>query len=310
MALLSTSIEPNPIAQAEQRRLQHGAVYTRLPVLRYALLLAVIFNLLLFLCVALQETAAGLMAISTLEFSRVLKDIVDADALLTGSLLFIVQAVAVAQGLQVASSTIAREKEGHTWEMLLLTGIDARRIVRGKWSAALAAVSSVRRPLILWRMAVVTLLCAVLLQQESLPSPQFLTVVFAPVMLLMYGWIGVGIATALGLLASVVMARAGSAYRMGMALHLLYLFASLGIFFALASSWAHVPATLSLSLLAPFDAGISSILSLLNRYIEPATVGPLIIVSTLYALLCVGIIIGLLRLAERLLVAQRAIPPP
>jgi ABC-type Na+ efflux pump permease subunit len=257
----------------------------------------------------LQESIAGLMGISTLDFHRRLAEIIDRDTLVTGSLLFILQAVAVAQALQIASSTIAHEKEGRTWEMVLLTGIDAHRIVRGKWSAALATVWSVQRPLLVWRAALITLLCAVLLQQESLPSPQFLTAFFAPIMLLVYGWLGIAIAAALGLLASVVMVNEGRAYRAGMVFHLLYLFASLGIVLVLASSWAHIPATLSLSFLAPFDAGISSILSLLNRYIEPTTVGPLIIVSTLYAVLCVGMIIGLLRLAERLLIAQRAIPP-
>ena len=37
--------------------------------------------------------------------------------------------------LQLSANSIAREKEAQTWELLILSGIDARRIVRGKWWA-------------------------------------------------------------------------------------------------------------------------------------------------------------------------------
>ncbi len=37
--------------------------------------------------------------------------------------------------ISLAANSIAREKEGQTWEMLVLTGINARQIVRGKWWA-------------------------------------------------------------------------------------------------------------------------------------------------------------------------------
>lgn len=37
--------------------------------------------------------------------------------------------------LSLGANSIAREKQGQTWDMLVLTGIDARQIVRGKWAA-------------------------------------------------------------------------------------------------------------------------------------------------------------------------------
>lgn len=37
--------------------------------------------------------------------------------------------------LALAANSISREKQAQTWEMLVLTGIDARQIVRGKWWA-------------------------------------------------------------------------------------------------------------------------------------------------------------------------------
>jgi len=41
------------------------------------------------------------------------------------------------QTISLAANSIAREKESQTWDMLVLTGIDARQIVRGKWSATI-----------------------------------------------------------------------------------------------------------------------------------------------------------------------------
>lgn len=40
------------------------------------------------------------------------------------------------QTISLTANSISREKEAQTWDMLVLTGIDARQIVRGKWWAA------------------------------------------------------------------------------------------------------------------------------------------------------------------------------
>ncbi|MCA0454105.1 MAG: hypothetical protein LCI00_09050 [Chloroflexi bacterium] len=39
------------------------------------------------------------------------------------------------QTTSLAANSIAREKEAQTWDLLVLTGVDARQIVRGKWWA-------------------------------------------------------------------------------------------------------------------------------------------------------------------------------
>jgi hypothetical protein len=39
------------------------------------------------------------------------------------------------QTLTLATNSIARERQTNNWEMLILTGMDARKIVRGKWWA-------------------------------------------------------------------------------------------------------------------------------------------------------------------------------
>jgi hypothetical protein len=53
--------------------------------------------------------------------------------------------------LSLAGNTVSREKRGGTWENLLLTGMDARRLVLGKWWAVICTV---------WReYALLALLC-------------------------------------------------------------------------------------------------------------------------------------------------------
>ncbi len=39
--------------------------------------------------------------------------------------------------ISLAANSISREREGQTWEMLVLTGVNARQIVRGKWWATI-----------------------------------------------------------------------------------------------------------------------------------------------------------------------------
>jgi hypothetical protein len=43
--------------------------------------------------------------------------------------------VLMIQTLSFAANSIARERQNNTWDMLVLTGVDARQIVRGKWWA-------------------------------------------------------------------------------------------------------------------------------------------------------------------------------
>jgi hypothetical protein len=61
----------------------------------------------------------------------------------------------------LSASSILREKQGKTWDTLLLTGVDARQLVRGKWWATLvtlwkdyALVWLLRLGMIVWLMGV------------------------------------------------------------------------------------------------------------------------------------------------------------
>ncbi|MBL8154313.1 MAG: hypothetical protein JNM70_09030 [Anaerolineae bacterium] len=59
--------------------------------------------------------------------------------------------------LSLAANSIAREKQAQTWDMLVLTSMDARQIVRGKWAAvirrqlpAYLALSALRIGAMVW----------------------------------------------------------------------------------------------------------------------------------------------------------------
>ncbi|MBI5668127.1 MAG: hypothetical protein HZC41_08965 [Chloroflexi bacterium] len=61
------------------------------------------------------------------------------------------------RALALAANSIARERQGQTWDMLVLTGIDARQIVLGKWWATVrqlwrqyALLAVLRAGVIVW----------------------------------------------------------------------------------------------------------------------------------------------------------------
>lgn len=76
--------------------------------------------------------------------------------------------------MALAANSIQREKQNHTWETLLLTGVDARRIVWGKWWATVrvmwkdhALVGLLRLGMIAWLVAIT--------HDEFMFRPGFLT---------------------------------------------------------------------------------------------------------------------------------------
>ena len=48
---------------------------------------------------------------------------------------FILHFVLMIQTLSLSANSVAREKRANNWDMLVLTGVDARQIIRGKWWA-------------------------------------------------------------------------------------------------------------------------------------------------------------------------------
>jgi hypothetical protein len=108
--------------------------------------------------------------------------------------------------LALASNSIGREKRGKTWENLLLTGVDARQIVWGKWWATLAAMWGDHAAAALLRLGIVAWGVAVLggeaLYQPIIPFlPTMLSYLVAGALLLVgYAVVDAALTAALGLL--------------------------------------------------------------------------------------------------------------
>jgi len=108
--------------------------------------------------------------------------------------------------LALASNSISREKRGKTWDNLLLTGVDARQIVWGKWWATLAALWGDHAAAALLRLGIVAWGVAVLggeaLYQPIIPFlPTMLSYLVAGALLLVgYAVVDAALTAALGLL--------------------------------------------------------------------------------------------------------------
>jgi hypothetical protein len=70
---------------------------------------------------------------------------------------FILHFALMIQTLSLSANSIAREKQANNWDMLVLTGVDARKIIRGKWSATVRrmwrsyfVLSILRAAVIIW----------------------------------------------------------------------------------------------------------------------------------------------------------------
>jgi hypothetical protein len=108
--------------------------------------------------------------------------------------------------LALASNSISREKRGKTWDSLLLTGVDARQIVWGKWWATLtalwgdhAAAAVLRLGIVAWGIQVMG---GEALYQPIIPFlPTVLSYLVAGALLLIaYAVVDAALTAALGLL--------------------------------------------------------------------------------------------------------------
>lgn len=100
-----------------------------------------------------QQTAA-----SQLPVPRAARDVLRTTRDVLNLLVFIMYGLAFVQTMNLAASTVSREKEARTWESLILTNADAGRIVRGKWRATLRTIWWQYRYLLAVRVALTVLL--------------------------------------------------------------------------------------------------------------------------------------------------------
>jgi ABC-type Na+ efflux pump permease subunit len=232
---------------------------------------------------------------------------------LLAALLFVQHLLWVSQAAQQASATIAREKQARTWESLLLTGIDARQIIVGKWGATLRTLwEQHQRALLLRALAVVWL---------ALPNTAGLSltrgessvgaVALAALVAALYPLMNVSVAAALGVLASLFGRRETTSYQVANLLQGALMIASVGlcflpILFIRSQAWAQM---LPLVFLAPLDGGLLTILGVVLADQElgewPQLLGAIALSAGLYT----GLTWALLRAAQSVAVRQHALPP-
>jgi hypothetical protein len=147
--------------------------------------------------------------------------------------------------LQTATSavnSISRERLHGTWDILLLTGMDARRIVLGKWWATLRHMSR--------RLLLLTLLragLAVFVGAQSsriyahyysggqrnggfmLMPPQLLDIFAVPVLMMVFTFAGAALAASLGVMAAALMRRATAALGTAITIYVLLIVGGVGM---------------------------------------------------------------------------------
>ncbi|MCC6801480.1 MAG: hypothetical protein IT319_01250 [Anaerolineae bacterium] len=316
MASLPQSLGDNPIARAElshQQRASLSLKWRRWSVLfSFALGTALLSSLSLLF--ALPQLAR-LLGVNARDLEELLRGWFGTLTVLIGGLIMIHHLSFSVAGLQLASTSIAREKQGRTWESLLLTGVDARRIVYGKWWATMKTLWQVYRPLLLLRFCLalwVGTLGASAQANPYYPQPPLLSVILIAVVTAVFPLTYTAFAGTLGLLASLVVRSEVTAYRVGMAFHFGTIVLSL--------------AMVMVSFMLPFgdiEPALASMIPAL--FITPLDGGMLAIIGTnagsgassFYYVLglfaCMALYAALtwvsLRGAQALTVRQRALPP-
>lgn len=316
LASLSRTLSDNPIVRAELSHQQRGAVnqkWRRWSVL-FSLGLGVALLSSLSLLIALPQLA-HLLHMPVGELQEILRGWFGTLTVLIGGLIMIHHLSFSVAALQLTSTSIAREKQGRTWESLLMTGVDARRIVYGKWWATMRTLWQAYRPLLPLRFCLALWVGTVGATGQAtlfFAPPPLLNVVLIAVATAVFPLAYAAFAGTLGLLASLTVRNETSAYRIGSLLHFGTIVMSLGM--------------VGLSFALPFGDVDPALVSLIPAlFVTPLDGGMLAIIginagssmASFYYLLglfaCIALYTALtwvaLRGAEALTVRQRALPP-
>lgn len=316
MASLSQTLSDNPILRAElshQQRELATRKWRRWSVL-FSLGLVVALLSSLSLMIVLPQLSL-LLRVPVRDLEEMLRGWFGTLTVMIGGLIMIHHLTFSVSALQLASTSIAREKQGRTWESLLLTGVDARRIVYGKWWATMQTLWQAYRPLLVLRFALAlwvgTLGATAQVTPFFTPPPLFYIVLIA-VVTAVFPLSYAAFAGTLGILASLTVRSETTAYRVGTALHFGTIVVSLSM--------------VMLSFALPFGDVDPTIVSLIPAlFVTPLDGGMLAIIginagsgsASLYYLIglfaCMALYAALtwasLRAAQALTVRQRALPP-
>ena len=129
---MSLSLE-NPVAQAELDHLRRITVSRSALIRIFTRGLFIVMNVISLLIVALVVSRAVKTPDTYYEYSEIIIQVVVLLMVYTVFMHFQV----MFRTLGIASNTILREKQSHTWETLILTNVNARQLVLGKWLAVI-----------------------------------------------------------------------------------------------------------------------------------------------------------------------------
>lgn len=309
-------IRTNPVAQAELNHQQRSST-THHRWQRFPVIFAVALTLGVVMYSALQTipVLAARFGVPARELDRLLRGGFDTITILTGALIMVHHLAFATTALQLAASSISREKGGRTWESLLLTGVDARQIIVGKWSATLRTLWLAYRPLLLLRFAVALWMgvsSGAIRFSPSIAPPPLPDMIVIGGITAIFPLFYAGFTITLGLLASLLVTSETAAYRVASALHFCSMFLSLCfILIAFLLPFYDIDPALASMIPAlfvtPLDGGMLALTAMIGS-------NGAISRSYLFGLLlCVALYAGLtwlgLRGAQRLAIRQRALPP-
>lgn len=127
----------NPVAQVEHTHLTRN-ISNRLPLIKHGMLL--FDSLLLFWAFGLGTFALGHVMGEKLPDSYSIPSGLQQIVILLAVITLVVHFRVIFKTSVIASNTVLREKMSGTWETLILTNVDTRQLVLGKWWAVVCMV--------------------------------------------------------------------------------------------------------------------------------------------------------------------------
>jgi hypothetical protein len=239
-----------------------------------------------------------------------------------GALIMIHHLAFASSALQLAAAAIAREKQARTWESLLLTGVDARRIIVGKWWATMQTLWADFRLLVPLRFGVALWLGVaqrIVHLNPFFVAPTLPVIILISVVVAVFPLIYAAFSAVVGLLAALITNSETSAARLGSLLHfgtIALSFAALMLVISLPFAFElgrgadpAVAALLPGVFVTPLDGGMLSLVGMITGGAGEGVSGVYLVGLALCTLLYALLTGAALWAATRLAVRLRVTPP-
>lgn len=222
------ALRDNPITRAEILHVQRAGKMRRVRGLRLQFIILLVLALLAHLALSERNLSAQLLSVSPAQAEQILRNLYSFVVIILAGSLMAQHLTHLSQTINYAAVSIARERQNRTWDSLLLTGISARRLVWGKWWAAVSLSWTTMREAMLWRVVVV-LFIGTLPGAQFNGSPPLPLVITAAALVAVYPLFGGLVGAAVGVIASLLTnteaggTRLSSALQFGLIISLLFM---------------------------------------------------------------------------------------